>query len=204
MARHSGALIKFIAEENVKIFAEIGVQFGRNLLRISQSTSKEIIEEYWAVDCWGTGFPHIPQDGVIVTSADWHGLYKGVCQFMHSFKQLRVIRLPSVEASTLFPDEYFDMVYIDALHTFDAVTQDIKAWLPKVRIGGILGGHDYNKKTVRRAVDEQLTGVWEAPRPAPDKNTKVWLKRRQKADKVELQPVFKPMAKSDLWTKNRG
>jgi len=31
MARHSGALIKFISEENIKIFAEIGMQFGRNL-----------------------------------------------------------------------------------------------------------------------------------------------------------------------------
>ena len=203
MPRHTGILIKLIAEENIKIFAEIGVQFGRNLYRILQRTiNKEMIKEYWAIDSWGVGFPTVPRDGMIITAADWHDLYKGVSQFMIEFKQIRVIRLLSVEAASLFPDEYFDMVYIDAFHSYEAVTQDIRAWLPKVKIGGILGGHDYNQRGVRRAVNEQLIGVWESPRPAPNKSTKVWLKRRQKTDKIEQQSIFKPMTKKDVWLRH--
>lgn len=204
MARHTGVLIKLIQEENIKIFAEIGVQFGVNLHKILLSPSKKIIEEYWAIDSWGTGSSQIPRDGMIITAENWHDLYKGVNQFMLEFKQVRVIRLPSIEAAGLFPDKYFDMVYIDANHSYPAVTQDIKSWLPKVKIGGILGGHDYNKEAVRKAVDEQLTEVWEAPRPEPRKNTKVWFKRRLETDKIEQQPIFKPMDKSELWAKNKN
>ena len=203
MARHSGILINLIKEENIKIFAEIGVQFGINLQKIFKSPSGDILEEYWAIDSWGTGFPLVPRDGWIITAEDWQDLYKGVNQFMLRFKQIHVVRLLSVEAAELFPDEYFDMVYIDAFHTFDAVTQDIKAWLPKVKISGILGGHDYNKKSVRRAVDGQFTaGVWE-PWPAPEKMTRVWLKRRQKTDEIEKKSIFKPMGKHEVYVKNK-
>lgn len=36
-----------------------------------------------------------------------------------------------------------DFVYIDADHMYASVMQDLIAWFPKVRIGGILCGHDY-------------------------------------------------------------
>jgi hypothetical protein len=76
------------------------------------------------------------------------------------------------------------MVYIDANHLYEAVTVDIKTWLPKVKIGGILGGHDFNLQGVRDAVRDNLTGVWDAP-PQPGRRglnvarTLVWLKRRE-------------------------
>jgi len=45
-----------------------------------------------------------------------------------------------------FPDEYFDIVYIDADHRYHAVLSDIKLYLPKVKIGGIIAGHDFNER----------------------------------------------------------
>lgn len=51
----------------------------------------------------------------------------------------------SVEAAKTFLDESVDAVYIDANHKFEFVVEDIKAWLPKIRKGGILAGHDYAK-----------------------------------------------------------
>jgi hypothetical protein len=53
-------------------------------------------------------------------------------------------------------DGSVDFVYIDANHTYDCVKEDIGLWAPKVRSGGILGGHDYIVDTpdVIRAVDE--------------------------------------------------
>jgi predicted O-methyltransferase YrrM len=47
------------------------------------------------------------------------------------------------EASKLFPDEHFDLVYIDASHWYDDVVNDINTWLPKIKSGGYLAGHDY-------------------------------------------------------------
>jgi len=36
-----------------------------------------------------------------------------------------------------------DMVFIDADHSYEGVHNDILKWLPKVKSGGIISGHDY-------------------------------------------------------------
>ena len=54
-----------------------------------------------------------------------------------------IIRDLSVSVATLFADKTLDFVYIDAGHDIKSVTQDLKAWYPKVKEGGILIGDDY-------------------------------------------------------------
>lgn len=53
------------------------------------------------------------------------------------------IRLTSIEAAKLYKDKSLDFVFIDADHTYDAVKSDILSWLPKIKSGGVIGGHDY-------------------------------------------------------------
>lgn len=55
-----------------------------------------------------------------------------------------------------FDDEYFDFVFIDADHEYESVKADIVAWLPKVKKGGIISGHDYcaSQQGVIKAVNE--------------------------------------------------
>ena len=60
-------------------------------------------------------------------------------------ERAHMIRSRGEVASNLFPDGSLDFVYIDANHTYEAVTEDIKIWYPKVKSGGILAGHDYLK-----------------------------------------------------------
>jgi FkbM family methyltransferase len=54
-----------------------------------------------------------------------------------------VIRMDSVSAANMFPDEYFDFIYIDADHSYEAVVRDLKAWWPKIKKGGLFCGDDY-------------------------------------------------------------
>ena len=42
-----------------------------------------------------------------------------------------------------FEDQSLDFVYIDAGHDFMNFTQDLHWWLKKIKIGGIMSGHDY-------------------------------------------------------------
>lgn len=55
-----------------------------------------------------------------------------------------------------FPDACFDLVFIDADHSYAGCRHDILAYTPKVKPGGLLAGHDYQPDWpgVVRAVDE--------------------------------------------------
>jgi hypothetical protein len=68
-------------------------------------------------------------------------------------------RTTSVEAAERVDLASVDFLYIDARHDHDSVLEDIEAWYPKVRPGGIIAGHDYTNRDrkgwgVKSAVDE--------------------------------------------------
>ena len=56
-----------------------------------------------------------------------------------------LIEKMSVDGAKDFEDGSLDAVYIDANHRYEFVVADIHAWLPKVRKGGIISGHDFAK-----------------------------------------------------------
>ena len=64
----------------------------------------------------------------------------------------------SVNAAKHFADGSLDFVYIDADHSYQAVKTDYEVWLPKIRIGGMICGHDYgingDCEGVKKFIDE--------------------------------------------------
>jgi len=54
-----------------------------------------------------------------------------------------LMQMFSDQAARIIPNESLDFVYIDANHQFDYTIMDIVLWLPKIKIGGIISGHDY-------------------------------------------------------------
>lgn len=56
-----------------------------------------------------------------------------------------IVKKFSVDAAKDVPDESLDFVYIDGDHKYESVKEDIEAWAPKVREGGIVSGDDYYK-----------------------------------------------------------
>jgi len=66
------------------------------------------------------------------------------CQSIKPWEdRAHIIRMDSVEAAFLFPDEYFDFIYIDADHSYEGVVRDLNAWWPKIKKGGLFCGDDY-------------------------------------------------------------
>ena len=49
----------------------------------------------------------------------------------------------STEVAPMFGNNSLDWIYIDALHTGEALLQDLDAWYPKLRSGGIISGDDF-------------------------------------------------------------
>jgi hypothetical protein len=58
-------------------------------------------------------------------------------------------------------EHYIEFCFIDGSHEYEDVKADILAYLPKVKKGGILSGHDYDRiwAGVIQAVDETLGQV---------------------------------------------
>ena len=63
-----------------------------------------------------------------------------------------------------FKDNDYDFIYIDGSHTYESVKRDLELYLPKLKKGGIIGGHDYSQiwPGVIEAVNEVVGN--------PDKN----------------------------------
>ena len=64
-------------------------------------------------------------------------------RMIKNYENVYKVKKSSFEASKDFKDGSLDLVYIDAAHDYDSVKQDILTWLPKIKKGGFIAGHDY-------------------------------------------------------------
>lgn len=117
---------------------EIGVQYGghsNDLLRLAEP------KKLYLVDPW------------IEQGENGDHNFNRVTKRFSKNKNIEIIRGFSVETAKKFSDNHFDWIYLDALHDYDSIRDDIEAWYPKLKKGGIFGGHDYvmtNKTGVSR------------------------------------------------------
>ena len=123
-----------------KAGAEIGVETGRySQLLLSRNP---FIQKLYLVDAWKKYADyrlHVPQsqvDGLLAHAQQRLQPYSTITQFVRMF---------SLDAVKKFKDGSLDFVYIDANHSLPHVMDDLCAWAPKVRQGGIVAGHDYRR-----------------------------------------------------------
>lgn len=121
-----------ISQYNCKNIAEIGVESGPTALYIINNC---LFDNYYLVDI---------QEWKIVTE-----MLNDKCHYIID---------TSENSSLLIPDKSLDLVFIDANHDYDFIKQDIELWLPKVKDGGIISGHDFCDKHegVKQAVREKF------------------------------------------------
>lgn len=66
-----------------------------------------------------------------------------------------------------------DYVFLDADHEYLGVKRDIDSWLPKIRPGGFIGGHDWDFHGVNKAVLER----WPNPALFTENYCNCWLQK---------------------------
>lgn len=95
----------------------------------------------WAVDKWENGFE--------AKSADNENMEEVEASFDQRLRPyvdqgvVEKIKKDSVAASRMFRNECLDFVYLDGDHTYEGVMADLKAWAPKIKRYGCIGGHDF-------------------------------------------------------------
>jgi len=117
---------KIIGMLNLKKGVEVGVKAGRHSETLCQN---------------------IP-DIELLCVDNWEGSSKK--DYLNASKRLRrynakLIKKTSMEAARDISLGSLDFVYIDANHNFDFVMQDLIEWSKRVRVGGVISGHDYDR-----------------------------------------------------------
>jgi hypothetical protein len=145
-------LSKLINDHDLKIGVELGVAAGRHSEYILRNTK---IEKLWSIDRW----QHVVgyDDPMNLPQKDHDELYEYVCKKLSFFgERCTVLRSDTTTASNLFQDQTLDFVYVDADHSYEGCKRDLLAWIPKIKFGGFITGHDLNWPTVYRAISEAL------------------------------------------------
>lgn len=143
------------------IGAEVGVAFGENA---EQILMKSNLKTLLLIDPWD----YVPDQSSVGYGdmiKDWNGCYEYCLNKLAPMKdRTSILKMSSLDASCIIADGSLDFVYIDANHMSPFVDQDLEQWYPKVRSGGVFGGHDYHDYqnevytcNVKAAVDNFLS-----------------------------------------------
>ena len=133
---------------NGGVGVEIGVHLGNFSAQILNKTQPKklfLVDPYLHFE--GEEYSNAKYGGRINGQDVMDERYAGVKRRFKSHIEsgrIVMIREKSVAAAEQFPDESLDFVYVDGDHTYDGVHADIKAYLPKMKLGGLLIGDDYN------------------------------------------------------------
>jgi len=120
--------------------AEIGVKQGVHAQAILERWEGK---KLFLVDPWeeqdNTYFDHANVDQLT-----HNRFYEATLTRMRPFGgRFEILRDYSVGAAERITDGSLDFVYLDARHDYDSVLEDLHAWEPKVKVGGLVAGHDF-------------------------------------------------------------
>jgi hypothetical protein len=96
---------------------------------------------WYAVDPWA--YQKTYDDPANVEQKAQDERYANTIRRLSRFAHAHVVRNYSSEAAKAFKDGTIDFVYIDARHDFRSVLEDLRTWWPKLRVGGVIAGHDF-------------------------------------------------------------
>lgn len=149
-------LLRLIPQRGV--WTEIGVyrgDFSQNVLEICNPSELVLIDSWAYALAEHNPFPDISEnytaflgknhwehfgDNPVTTQDDNYNFVKN--RFAHD-SRVKVVRNQSYKAIMETPDGYFDVMYIDANHTYDYVLRDMLEARPKLRPGGIMLLNDF-------------------------------------------------------------
>ncbi len=153
--RRWDVMVRLIQDNDFTSFVEVGVKEGRTTTRVLQKCPKVHV---YACDLWANRPEQEGKEcGETYKGWHWGGIKREFWGSVSPYKsRLDFHRVSSTALAEIIPE--VDLVFLDAAHDYESVMDDITAFWPKVRPGGILSGHDWQKSfpTVIRAVKDSF------------------------------------------------
>lgn len=120
---------------------EVGSWLGEGSTQIFIDELRAVDGELYSVDTW-EGSSNVQHHLKFTKDNDPYLLFIQNIEKANALDIVHPRKMTSLQAAEQFDDGVFDLVFIDGNHSNKTTKQDISAWLPKVRPGGILCGHD--------------------------------------------------------------
>lgn len=125
------------------------------------------------VDRWATVST---QKGDASNSQEWHDKnYQAAVDRVKEFAGRAIIlRGDSVQMAERISNGSLALVYVDGDHSYEGVSADIQAWMPKLVDGGVMAFHDYEntnygvKAAVRDFCNKTLKQIYLLPEDKPE------------------------------------
>ena len=149
-------LARLFAEMGFRVGAEIGVWEGAYSIELCQANPALhliCVDPWVSYDTW--------VDRKNRPKHDMNRIYERARNVLQPY-HCDIRRGFSADVVQTIPDGSLDFVYIDGNHNYHAIAEDLRVWVPKVRSGGIVSGHDYRRYEkqpeieVERAVNEYV------------------------------------------------
>lgn len=152
--------------EDGALFVELGSFLGQSTAAMGtfiKSSGKRIA--FHAVDIFElTDFSDEPHFKVIEDhGGDFLAAFKTNMEKAQVADAINIVKATSLEAAATYEDRSISFLMIDASHKYEDVVDDINAWFPKLKMGGIMSGDDLDWQEVKQAVEDTCThyGVYQ-------------------------------------------
>ena len=122
-------------------WVELGSWTGRSAAYcVVELINRNKLGAFYCVDTW-KGEAAIAYDPATVQ--DLEKIFKH--NLTPVIEHITMLSMISWDSADHFADESVDFCYVDAGHSYEAVTNDLTAWWPKMRPGSMFAGDDYTK-----------------------------------------------------------
>ncbi len=131
-------LAGMVATENIKI-VEVGSWKGFSTIFLGRVASE--CEGYvFCVDHWkgNEGTDNVQE----AQTQDVQKVFEHNMKTLGLWAFIKPMAMDSLVACKSFEDNSVDLVFLDADHRYDNFKADLIGWYPKVKVGGIICGHD--------------------------------------------------------------
>jgi hypothetical protein len=163
--------------------AEIGVSHARSTCTLLQNCPN--IKTLYAIDSWEPHedwlmWPPVDKPIYTITEEEQNEVkahaYENMRVSGHEHKVVKM-EMRSIDAAAKIPDGSLDFVFLDAHMNEQDVIQDLEAWYPKVKVGGLFTGHDWGCPQVVIPVLEFRKKYGIESTLSTFDNTFIWIKK---------------------------